>query len=63
VAQLAGHRRDLGEWLLEIRVDVDGQRLQRAQVHDPGHAVDRLAGLVGAVEPVDRGEEAGKRLA
>src|SRR5919106_1044400 len=63
VAELPGHLGDLGERLLEVGVDVDGEGLQRAQVHDPSGALDGFAGLVGAVEGVDRGEEPGERLA
>jgi hypothetical protein len=63
VAELPGHLGDLGEWLLEVRVDVDGKGLQRAQVHDPSGPLDHLAGLVGAVEGVDGREEPGEGLA
>ena len=44
-------------------MDVDGQGLQRAQVHHLSGALDRLAGLVGVVEGVDGGEESGEGLA
>ena len=44
-------------------MDVDGQGLQGAQVHDACDALDVLAGLVRVIESVDGGEESGERLA
>jgi hypothetical protein len=63
VAELPGHLGDLGEGLVKVGVDVDRQRLQRAQVHHPSDPLDGFAGLVGVVEAVDRREESGERLA
>ena len=63
VAELARHLGDLGEGLLEVGVDVDRQRLQRAQIHHPSDVLDGLAGLVAVVEAIDGREEPGERLA
>ena len=54
---------DLGERALEVLLDVDCQRLERGDVHDPGTAADLLTGLVGPVCLVDSHEEAGQGLA
>ena len=61
--ELPGHLGDPREGLLEVGVDIDRQSLQRAQVDHLGSALDRLAGLVRAVESVDRGQESRERLA
>ena len=44
-------------------MDVDGQRLQRRDVDDLGDALHALPAGGGAVQLVDRGEEAGQGLA
>ena len=62
-AELARHLRDLRQGLFEVGVHVYRECLQRAQVDDRGGARDRLARLVGAIEGVDRREEARQRLA
>src|ERR1700751_946664 len=53
---------DLLERRDEIGGDVDGERLQRAEIDDAGGALDGLATLVRAIQLVDRGEKAGERL-
>ena len=63
VAQLPSHLRDLLERLLEVGVNIDGQRLQRTEVHDLRYALDRLAGLVFSIQRVNRGQEPGECLA
>ena len=60
--ELGGDLGDLAQRSLEVLGDVDRERLQRRHVDDARDAVDRLAGVVGAVEPVDADEEAGERL-
>src|SRR6266540_3457337 len=62
-AKLGGDLCDLGQRLLEVLDDVDGERLQWRDVHDPrpGRHVD--ATVVLAVQPVDRHQEGGERLA
>ena len=61
--ELDRDRRDLAERPLQVLGDVDRERLQRRHVHDARDAVDRLAGFVREVEPVDALEERGERLA
>ena len=54
---------DLRQRALEVLGDVDRERLQRRHVDDPGDVGDRLARVVGPVEPVDADEEPGEGLA
>jgi hypothetical protein len=63
VAELARHLGDLGQRLLEVGVDVDREGLERAQINDLCAPADGAAALVTAIQRVDRGEEAGQRLA
>src|SRR5436309_8082873 len=62
MSELTCHCRDLLKWLLQVGVHVDGQRLERAQIHHLRHALDVLAGLVFPIQGVDRREEPGERL-
>ena len=61
--QRGGHLGDLPQRHLEVLMDVDGQRLQRRDVDDLGDALHALPAGGGAVQLVDRGEEAGQGLA
>jgi hypothetical protein len=62
-AQLRGDLGDLDQRRLEVGMDVDGERLQRAQVDDLRGALDARPRVVRAVQRVDRREKAGERLA
>src|SRR5205823_13967078 len=62
-AELGGDVRDLGEWPLEVLADVDGERLQRRDVHDPRADRDVDTAVVLPIEPVDRDQERGEGLA
>ena len=57
-----GDGSDLAEGALEVLRDVDGERLQRRDVHDAGRALERGARLVLAVQTVDADEEPGEGL-
>src|SRR5205814_9961110 len=63
VAELAGDSGDLLERLLEVGVDVDGERLQRTEVDDLRDSFDRLTRAVCLIESVYRGQEPREGLA
>ena len=62
-SELTRDLRDLPQRTLEVLGDVDGERFQRRHVDDACDVLDRLAGVVREVQPVDADEEAGQRLA
>ena len=63
VAELLSHFGDFGERLLQVVVDIDGERLQWAEVDDPSGIRDRFARFVRVIQGVDRCQETGERLA
>jgi hypothetical protein len=62
-AELGRDVGDLGEGPLEVLADIDGQCLQRRDVDDTRPVRDVETAVVVAVQPVDRDQERGERLA
>jgi hypothetical protein len=59
---LCGNGLDLGEWSLQVLMDIDCERLERRNVDDPHAGIRHRRLLVSLVKGVNRDEKSGERL-